>query len=91
MKLIQITQEERALLKKAQREVSSLPQKTTVLHVSQRRTMVALVVAEVPAGVTHKEWQAYLEDAVGTMKGSYNPEDPLFDLDSDTVKAKVIC
>ncbi len=33
---------------------------------------------------------AYWRKQMSTMKGSYNPEDPLFDLDSDTVKAKVV-
>jgi hypothetical protein len=54
--------------------------------VAQR--MVALTVTAVlPNGVSLREFQAYVEDAVGTMKGSGNPEEPLFDLDSSKVRA----
>lgn len=89
-RLIQITQDERKLLKKGQRKVNNLQQKTAILKVSERRTMVAIVVADVPVGVSEKDWTVYIEDAVGCMSKSYSPEDPLFDLDGDTVKACVM-
>jgi hypothetical protein len=41
-----------------------------------------------PDGVTSAEMRAYIEDAVASMKGSYHPEDPIFELDGDTVKVK---
>lgn len=49
--------------------------------------MRMVVTAEVPAGVSRKEWANYISDSVATWKGSLAPDgsDPLFFLDGDTV------
>jgi hypothetical protein len=39
-----------------------------------------------PAGVSKTEMKAYIEDAVACMKGCYDPESPIFDLDGSAVK-----
>lgn len=41
-----------------------------------------------PEDVSDAEMKEYIWNAVGTWKGSYNPDDPLFDLDGDTVSVK---
>lgn len=38
-----------------------------------------------PAGVTKEEIKSYILDAVATMKGCYDPEDLITDLNPDTV------
>lgn len=47
-------------------------------------------ILTVPAleDVSEADWKAYILDAVGSMKGCYNPDDPIFELDSDDVKVK---
>ena len=44
------------------------------------------VSVELPTGVTAAQMRVYIYDAVASMKGSYHPEDPIFNLDSDSVK-----
>lgn len=48
-----------------------------------------VVAVERPDGVTHAQMVGYIEDAVRTHKGCFSPDDPLFDLDKDSVKVKV--
>jgi hypothetical protein len=47
-----------------------------------------IVEVDHPPGVTGAQMKVYIEDAVASMKGSYHPEDPIFDLDGDTVVVK---
>lgn len=49
--------------------------------------MVFKVVLVPPPGAEAADLRAYVEDAVATWRGSYRPEDPIFDLDGDTVRA----
>jgi hypothetical protein len=44
-----------------------------------------MVSAELPDGVEPETMVEYIADAVATMKGSYPPDDPLFDLDEDSI------
>lgn len=44
-----------------------------------------VVTLERPSGVTKTEMKAYIEEAVSAWNGSFRPEDPLFDLDRDSV------
>jgi hypothetical protein len=39
-------------------------------------------------GVSEADWKAYILDAVGSMKGCYSPNDPIFGFDSDDVQVK---
>lgn len=56
---------------------------------SQTRLITCTVLAEVPAEMSINEWRDYVADAVGTVKVSRHPHtDPLFDLDSKTVRVK---
>ncbi len=48
-----------------------------------------VVAVERPDGVTHAQMADYIEDAVRTFKGGLSPDDPLFDLDKDSVKVKL--
>lgn len=36
--------------------------------------------------VSAADWKQYIEEAVGCWKGSFSPDNPLFELDSDDVK-----
>ena len=47
------------------------------------------VSVEKPEGVTHAQMVGYIEDAVRTFKGGLFPDDPLFDLNKDSVKVKL--
>lgn len=38
--------------------------------------------------VSEADWKDYILDAVGSMRGCYSPNDPIFALDSDDVKVK---
>ena len=40
-----------------------------------------------PPGADAARLRTYVEDAVATWRGSYDPNDPIFDLDPDTVVA----
>ena len=39
------------------------------------------ISVEIPDGVSKKEMRDYIYDAVNGMKGSYHPDDPLFQMD----------
>ena len=52
-----------------------------------RKAMAFIVRLVPPSGAEAADLRAYVEDAVATWKGSYNPENPIFDLDPDTVRA----
>lgn len=54
----------------------------------QRRAFV--VVLDVPEGAKISDLRAYVEDAVATWCGSLAPDDPIFELDGDTVRAYVM-
>lgn len=41
---------------------------------------------ELPLGATKKAAQAYVKDAVASYKGCYDPEDPIFDIDNNTLR-----
>lgn len=47
-----------------------------------------MVTADVPHGVTIEQWMIYIQEWVACGKGSYPPEDPLFDLDGKTVSVR---
>lgn len=47
-----------------------------------------IVTIDRPDGVSVRNMVEYIEDAVGCMCGGYNPLDPIFDLESNSVKAK---
>lgn len=49
-----------------------------------------LVKLDVPEGCTLPEMAGYIENAVATWKGQLHPDEPLFDLDGDSVKVKSI-
>lgn len=44
------------------------------------------VTLKVPAGLTTREMVDYVRYAVSTLRGSYSPDDPIFDLDPDSVR-----
>jgi hypothetical protein len=48
------------------------------------------VSVEMPEGVGVREMQDYIRDAVGTWAKSTDPESPIFDLNYDSVKVKVV-
>lgn len=52
------------------------------------KTMEFGVTVEMPDGVTSRMMVEYIEDAVATLRGSFSPDDPLFDLDPDSVKVE---
>ena len=44
-----------------------------------------VVVPNIP-GVSEADWREYIADAVGSWKGQFHQDDPLFDLDGDYVR-----
>ena len=52
--------------------------------------IVVIVEAEVPAGVSAKEWVDYVRAEVRANVGSRHPSDSLFDLDRASVKVRVV-
>lgn len=44
------------------------------------------VSMEVPAGCTEADMQEYIEDSVKTCKGLFMPEDPIFNLNRDSIR-----
>jgi hypothetical protein len=45
-----------------------------------------IVSLDMPRGVTVPEMQQYIESAVRVWKGQLMPEQPIFDLDADSVQ-----
>ena len=54
-----------------------------------RKPMRFTVTVEPPPGASPAALREYIKDAVGSMKGSLHPEDPIFDLDYKTVRVTV--
>lgn len=50
------------------------------------RRMRLQVSFDIPEGSDRESLVAYVIDAVACMKGAYHPEDPIFDLDGDSVR-----
>ena len=53
---------------------------------TDRKEMVFQIRVTPPSYVTKAEMRAYIEDAVAAMKGSYHPNEPIFELDGTKVK-----
>lgn len=53
-----------------------------------RKDRVFKVCITVPDGATEDQVMDYIEDAVTSFKGGLPPEDPMFNLDPDTVSVK---
>lgn len=49
-----------------------------------------LVTVEIPNGVSVRDMQNYIRDAIQMWKGQEHPDDPIFNLDWDTVKVRPI-
>ena len=47
------------------------------------------VTVDLPKGVTQVEMGEYIKQSIRTMAGSLHPDDPMFDLDRDSVKVSV--
>lgn len=45
-----------------------------------------IVQVEMPEGCTVDDMRAYIWDAVATWRGQLHPDEPLFDLDGDSVR-----
>lgn len=45
---------------------------------------------EIPEGADRDDVLAYVVDAVETWKGSYHPEDPMFELDRGSISASYV-
>ena len=48
----------------------------------------AFIVEVDNPGVTEAEMRAYVEDAVSTMKGCYDPQENIFQIDGDSVTVR---
>lgn len=55
---------------------------------SKRETRQFIVSVPWLDDVSEADWKAYILDAVGSMKGCYNPDDPVTRFDSDEVRIK---
>jgi hypothetical protein len=53
-------------------------------------THLFLVQVELPDGCTVEDMRRYIWDAVGTWKGQLHPDEPLFDLDDESVLVQSI-
>jgi hypothetical protein len=49
-----------------------------------------VVTLDMPKGVTADEMATYIEESVAVWKGHMDPDEPLFDLDGDSVRAKAV-
>jgi hypothetical protein len=56
--------------------------------VSKRREFV--VRLDMPEGVTALEMEGYIEDAVACWKGRCGPDDPIYNLDGKSVRARLV-
>lgn len=54
------------------------------------KTRQFLVTIEIPRGATVEEMRTYIWDAIVTLKGGLSPDDPLFDIDRDSIKVQKI-
>lgn len=53
-----------------------------------RRDRVFKVYLTMPEGAAEDEVMDYIEDAVATWKGQLHPDNPIFDLDPDSVSVR---
>jgi hypothetical protein len=49
-----------------------------------------IVEADIPDGVSEAEWVYYVQQEVRCNVGCLDPHEPLFHLDRETVKAKIV-
>lgn len=54
------------------------------------RRVAVLVSFDLSDGVTRDQAADYVCDAVSSWKGSYDPNEPLFDLNHESVRARLV-